>query len=286
VIADAGGYARDARFMLRDRKLASYLTEEQRAVLDGVRAWVETCPQSTGFQVLLKPDVPIIAARQPEYFFTRESRKQFVRMVEEQPNDKMYSLCFKEYLGSARQAIATRGLEIGQVTPIDLPFFSTHNRIGVILIEVLRPQNTETRQKFQSSWMNAAFPDSDYREEIVALNAPAVMKPGEKLSIRFKVKNTGYSTWPAVGDKEGRYQVNIRNRWLNADGSVEVTGLDGGTAMAADLAPGKEVELPLSITAPRTPGEYIVEVDMVHEGVTWFYERGATPLRLRIRVEP
>ena len=285
-IANAGSYAREAKFMLRDRNLASYLSDEERSALNDVRTWVETCPQSTGFQALLKPDVPIIAARQPEYFFTRDSRKQFVRVVEKQPNDKMYSLCFKEYLEPARQTIATRGLEIGRIRPINLPFFSPHNRIDVILIEVLRPQNTEARQKFQSSWMNAAFPDYDYREEIVALNAPAVMKPGEKASVRFRVKNMGYSTWPAVGNKEGRYQVNIRNRWLNADGSMEINSLDGGTAMPADLAPGKEAELHLSITAPSAPGEYIVEVDMVHEGVTWFYERGATPLRLRIRVEP
>lgn len=286
MVADADRYFSNAKFMLRDRKLTGYLTDDERAAFDGVRTWVETCPQSTGFEVLLKPDVPIIAARQPEYFFTRESRKQFVQLVEAQPNDKMYSLCFKEYLEPARQAITTRGLEVGRVTPIDLRFFSPDNRIGLILIEVLRPQDAEARQKFQSSWMNAAFPDSDYREEIVALNAPAVMKPAEKVTIRFKVKNTGYSTWPAVGNKEGRYQVNLRDRWLNADGSMEINSLDGGTGMPADLAPGKEVELALSITAPRNPGEYIIEVDMVHEGVTWFYERGATPLRLRMRVEP
>jgi hypothetical protein len=230
--------------------------------------------------------VPIIAARQPEYFFTRESRRQFVRMVEELPGDKMFSLCFKEYLESARQAVATRGLEVGQVAPVEIPFFSPDNRMSMMLIEVLRPQAAEARQKFQSSWMNAAFPDSDYREEITPLNVPSVMKAGEKVTIRFKVKNLGYSVWPSVGNKEGRYQVNIRDRWLNADGSIEINGLDGGTGMPADLAPGGEVELPLSITAPGNPGDYIVEIDMVHEGVTWFYERGARSLRLRVRVEP
>lgn len=286
LIADGRSYAREAKFILRDRNLSGYLGDDQRAVLDGVRVWLETCPQSTGFQTLLKPNVPTIAARQPEYFFTRESRRQFVRMVEELPGEKMFSLCMKEYLTPAKQAIATRGLEVGRVTPLDLPFFSPDNRIGLILIEILRPADNEARQKFQSSWMNAAFPDSDYREQIVALNAPSVMRPSEKLTVRFKIKNLGYSTWPAVGNKEGRYQVNIRNRWLNSEGTTEVNSLDGGTAMQADLAPGKEVELPLSITAPSAAGDYIVEVDMVHEGVTWFYERGATPLRLRVRVEP
>ncbi len=285
VIADGYSYARNARFMLRDRTLANYLTADARSSVDGVSVWLETCPQSTGFQAFLNPNAPIIAARQAEYFFTREARRQFVRKVEELPG-RMFSLCLKEYLDSAKQAIAARGLEVGGVTPIEIPFFSPYNRLGMVLIEVLRPQTAEARQNFQSSWMNAAFPDADYVEEITAVNAPAEMRPGEKVTIRFKVKNLGGSTWPAVGNKEGRYQVNIGDRWLSADGSIEINGLDGRTAMLADLPPGKEVELPLSITAPDKPGDYIVEVDMVHEGVTWFFERGARPLRLRMRVAP
>ena len=55
--------------------------------------------------------------------------------------------------------------------------------------------------------------------------------------------------------------------------------------MPADLLPGSEVELPLTVKAPEEPGDYVFEIDMVHEGVTWFYERGATPLRLMVRVE-
>ncbi|MGH9904120.1 MAG: hypothetical protein ACRD8U_00895, partial [Pyrinomonadaceae bacterium] len=179
-IADGRSYAREAKFILRDRTLTSFLTNEERASLDDVRTWLETCPQSTGFQALLKPHVPIIAARQPEYFFTRESRRQFVNLVEQQPGERMFSLCLKEYIDSARQAITTRGLEVGRITPMEIAFFSPHNRIGMTLIEVMKPQGTEARQKFQSSWMNAAFPDSDYREEITAINPPGVMRPGQK----------------------------------------------------------------------------------------------------------
>jgi len=108
----------------------------------------------------------------------------------------------------------------------------------------------------------------------------------EKVFIRFKVKNLGYSTWPSVGNKEGRYQVNIANRWLDIGGTVLVNASEGRAAMASDLQPGGEVESPLLVTAPGTPGDYLMEVDMVHEGVTWFYERGAKTLRLRVRVEP
>ena len=154
----------------------------------------------------------------------------------------------------------------------------------MMLIEVLRPQTPEARSKFESSWMNAAFPDSDYREQITALDAPAVMHPARKVTIRFKVKNLGHSTWPAVGNKEGRYQVNIGDRWLDAGGKVEINGADGRSVMKGDLAPGAEMELQMAVTAPRNPGEYTLEIDMVHEEVTWFYERGATPLHLRVHV--
>jgi hypothetical protein len=56
--------------------------------------------------------------------------------------------------------------------------------------------------------------------------------------------------------------------------------------MKADLPPGGEVEMTLTVNAPQTPGEYTLQVDMVHEGVTWFKEKGGRPLELRVRVQP
>lgn len=286
LIKDPDVYAREMKFMLRDHSLPSFFTDEERSAFKDVQLWIETCPESTGFEVLINPRAPILAGRQPEYFFTRESRRQFIHVVDASREQRLFTLCLEKYLPAARQAIAQRGLEVGPVTPVAVPFFSPGDRIRMMLIEVLRPQTPEARSKFESSWMNAAFPDSDYREQITALDAPAVMHPGEKVTIRFKVKNLGHSTWPAVGNKEGRYQVNIGDRWLDAGGKIEINGADGRSVMKGDLAPGAEMELQMAVTAPRTPGEYTLEVDMVHEEVTWFYERGATPLHLRVRVEP
>jgi len=281
ILANGTEYLREARMFLRDRSLPQFLPSEQ---LGAVPVWVESATKSTGFEVLLNNQAPIISVNHPEYFFTRESRRKFVEKVEHLSSPTMFSMCFAEDFDAAKQAIALRGLEIGTITPIAVPFFSNSERIGMMLIEIRRPESDEARSKFVTSWMNAAFPDSDYREEITALNAPSVMHPGEKVVIRFRVKNLGYSTWPAVGNKEGRYQVNIGNRWLKP-GTSEVNGLDGRTGMPADLPAGGEVELALAVNAPQEPGAYALEVDMVHEGVTWFYERGARPLRLEVRVE-
>jgi hypothetical protein len=182
----------------------------------------------------------------------------------------------------AKQMIIDRGLEVGELTPVELPFFSPHNRIGMMLIEVRVPQEPEALIQFESAWMKGAFPASVYREEIVAIDSPSVMRPGEKRKIRFKVKNLGDSSWPAVGTKDFRYQVNMGDRWIGPGATAE----DNRVAMKADLPAGGETEMTLAVTAPQTPGEYTLEIDMVHEGVTWFRERGARPLRLRVSVVP
>jgi hypothetical protein len=275
-------YAQEAKLMLRDRSLKRFLTGEESALFDNVQVWFETGPKSTAFEVLLNPRAPIIAVRQPEFFFTREAWRKFISTVERSPAQQMYSLCLNNDLPNAKQAIAQRGLEVGKVTPVGLPFFSPRDRIGIMLIEVRIPAEPEARSQFESAWMKGAFAASDYREQIVAIDPPSVMHPGEKADVRFKVRNLGSATWPAVGTKDFRYQINMGDRWISVGGTAE----DNRAAMKADLPPGGEVEMTLTVNAPRTPGEYTLEIDMVHEGVTWFKERGARPLQLRVRVEP
>jgi hypothetical protein len=195
----------------------------------------------------------------------------------------MFSLCLNDDMPQAKQVILERGLEIGQVTPIALPFFSPRYRIGMMLIEVRVPQESEALSRFQSAWMKGALPASFYREEIVAIDPPSVMRPGERVDIRFKVKNLGSSTWPAQGTKDFRYLVDMGDHWITPAGAAVE---DSRALLKADLLPGGETEMTLAVTAPTTPGEYTLEIDMVHEGVTWFSERGARSLRLSVRVAP
>lgn len=275
-------YGQEMKLMLRDRSLGSFLTDDQRALFDGVQVWLETAPKSTGFEALLNARAPIIAVRQPEFFVTRDAWRKFISVVEATPRQKMYSLCLSNDLTTAKQVIAERALEVGTITPVDLPFFSPRDRIGMMLIEVRIPQEPEASSQFESAWMRGAFAASAYREQIVALDPPSLMHPGEKANIRFKVKNLGDASWPAVGTKDFRYQVNMGNRWRSGGAPTE----DNRAAMKADLPPGGEVEITLTVNAPGAPGEYTLEIDMVHEGVTWFKEKGGRPLELRVRVQP
>jgi len=282
VIADPDIWVEEAKLSLRDRSIGYYLTDQERARIAGVQMWLETSPKSTGFEVMLNPVAPIVAVRQPEYFLTRNARREFIRKVGASNGQGMYSLSLNADLENAKRAITERGLQVANVTPFDLPFFSPRGRIGMMLIEVQLPQTPEGRQEFENSWLKGAFADSDYREEIVAFNPPSVLRPGEKIEIRTKVRNLGSATWPSVGTKDFRYQINMGNRWVKNG----VMSEDNRAVMKTDLAPGNETEINLTVNAPSTPGDYILKIDMVHEGVTWFEEKGGRPLLLPVRVQP
>ncbi len=172
LIADPDILREEAKLMLRDHSLRSFLTDEERVLFDGVQMWVETCPMSTGFEVLLNPHAPIIAARQTEYFFTRESRRQFIRIVKGLPVNGCSRSASTTTCLPRNRRLRNEDSRSRKLTPVNVPFFSRRDRIGMMLVEVRIPQDPEARGEFESAWMKGAFPTSVYREEIVALDRP------------------------------------------------------------------------------------------------------------------
>jgi hypothetical protein len=279
-IAQPDLYLTEIQQILRDRSLLDYLNPTDRGRFENVAVWFETAPKSTGMEVLLNPGAPVIALRQPEFFFTTEALREFIKKVNATTGRNMYSLCHDGYFNEAKQAIAARNLEIGKVERIELPFFSRQKWIGMMLIEIRIPNDSAARERFETAWMKGAFSIDGYREQIVALNPPSQMRVGEKLDLRFKVKNVGNVTWIATGTKDFQYQINMGNHWiLNG-----VASEDSRAVMGHDLSPGAEIEIMMTVKAPPVPGNYTLEIDMVHEGVTWFKERGATPLSMPVHV--
>ena len=275
-------YLREASFIFRDHSLKSFLSAEDLARFEKVQVWLETAPKSSALEVLVNPNAPILAIRQPEFFVTREALREFIYKVEQQNGHAMFSLCLAADLAEARQAVLQHGLEVSGVTALELPFFSRRNRIGMMLLEIRLPVDAKAREEFDTAWLKGAFSAADYREEIVALNPPKTLKAGAKEDLQLRVKNLGSETWPAVGTKDFRYQINVGNHWIK-DG---VRNEDNRAVMKADLAPGGETNVTFTLNAPRTPGSYTLEIDMVHEGVTWFRAQGAKPLSIPIAVLP
>jgi hypothetical protein len=64
-----------------------------------------------------------------------------------------------------------------------------------------------------------------------------------------------------------------------------VTRLDDGRAeLPSDVPSGGQVTTTIRLTSPSSPGDYLLELDLVQEAVAWFADRGSETLRVPVVV--
>lgn len=134
-----------------------------------------------------------------------------------------------------------------------------------------------------------ALPENGFKAEITLPGPPAKLRAGQKERVQVHVKNASEVFWWARGGElnerdDNKFYLAVGNRWLKADGTTLVTDMDGRHGLLKDLKPGDETEVPLLITAPKDPGEYFLEVDLVQEQVGWFSEKGSPTARTKVTV--
>ncbi|HWN10807.1 MAG TPA: hypothetical protein VNO50_16325 [Pyrinomonadaceae bacterium] len=134
-----------------------------------------------------------------------------------------------------------------------------------------------------------ALPENGFKATITLVDPPTKLRAGEKQTIRVKVKNASDVMWYARGAEfnpsiDNKFYLAAGNRWLQADDETLITDMDGRYGLNKDLKPGEETEVPLVVTAPKEPGEYLLEVDAVQEQVAWFRDKGSPTARTKITV--
>lgn len=277
-------FLNDSKYFFRDYSLQSFLTTREKPLISPVGAWAESSALESGIEVQLKPDVPAMCLYMPEYFGTTESKARFARAVAELGDRKMYSLCYVEHFRNAIESIKNSGLSTGKIVPLVMPYYSDHTRIHMALIEVLRPNEAESGKQITLTATSAPLAGENMRAEIDwAQPLPDHLRAGLKETIYVKVRNAGGGVWPALAHSSGNLRLLVGNHWLR-ENNVAVVNDDGRSVLLYDLAPGEEIEVPLTVTAPVEAGSYVLEVDMVQEGVAWFASKGSKPLRAVVNV--
>lgn len=114
---------------------------------------------------------------------------------------------------------------------------------------------------------------------------PVACRAGEELEFTLRVANAGLESWPHLGQDGGEKGAVHLGAHLLKPNEDEVAWDYGRANLPRDLLPGEEVEVIFKAEAPREPGNYIVEFDMVAEHVSWFEDYGSGTLRHEIRVE-
>jgi len=109
------------------------------------------------------------------------------------------------------------------------------------------------------------------------------LQAGQTYSLKVQVRNLGWLTWSAGGDRP----VRVGYRWLDerAQPVTQPAEEDRRTPLTTDLAFGETYAWDqVLVTTPRTPGVYTLVMDMVHEGVTWFHDANPNSGVLRVQV--
>ncbi len=148
------------------------------------------------------------------------------------------------------------------------------------------PNKTQSASEAPSA--PAALPNTGFKAELSLIDAPAKLQAGQKATVHVKIKNASNDIWWARGAPvntrpDNKFYIAAGDRWLKADGSL-LTDMDGRYGINKDLKPGEETEVPLLITAPKDPGEYTLDVDLVQEQVAWFHEKGSPTAKAKVTV--
>ncbi|HVS21344.1 MAG TPA: hypothetical protein VHD88_05810 [Pyrinomonadaceae bacterium] len=130
----------------------------------------------------------------------------------------------------------------------------------------------------------ARLPESGFRAEINVPTPPLRLSRGESSTIAVVVKNVGDTAWLARERVHSPFQLSLGNHWLDRDGNVVIND-NGRATLLRDLRPGEVAQISLVINAPTRAGDYLLEIDMLQEGVSWFGLKGSRTWRGTVRVE-
>jgi len=142
-------------------------------------------------------------------------------------------------------------------------------------ISVQIPDMDESKAMWQRILIGE--PASKYNAEysIDANAIPDALATGMTYKVTVKVKNTGAIKW----ENGGAEPVFLGYHWINFD-TKEMVVFDGKRSVLPQAAvnPGEEVTFEMKINSPPDKGKYILQIDLVKEGVTWFSYQGVPPL--------
>lgn len=130
-----------------------------------------------------------------------------------------------------------------------------------------------------NSGKQAPMPNQAFNGTITIDSKLSSMTEHSNKKIEVEVKNTSDVIWPS----KGNFPVRLAYHWLNKDRKVII--FDGErTMLPYDLEPNHTVKLYASISSPSVPGNYILQVDLVQEAVSWFEDKGMKPTELNVTI--
>ena len=102
---------------------------------------------------------------------------------------------------------------------------------------------------------------------------PVMARPGRPVHVAATVRNLSTRPFPAQATY-GRRLVRLGAQLCDRNHTVINRDFERAW-LPGKLHPGQSVQVPMTITAPATPGRYALKFDLVSEGIDWFEACGS-----------
>ena len=130
---------------------------------------------------------------------------------------------------------------------------------------------------------------ASYSLQWVSNDIPKTMPAGKSVPVKVSVKNTGDWPWndPFTANPphpDGTYAVRLSYGWVGPDGKFLPENAVRGE-LTAPVPPGGTANFTLQVAAPKTPGNYQLQIDLVEELVFFFSAKGNEKLTVPVTVQ-
>lgn len=130
---------------------------------------------------------------------------------------------------------------------------------------------------------DASLPEGAYRARIEARHLQGTLETGEEAVIEVTVTNESAHRWLVARDAQGAGGIALT--WHLRGGGGDVIFWDNPrTFLDKDLDPGEARSYVVGIRIPHASGRYLAEFDLVHEGISWFVEKGNATATIELMV--
>ena len=119
----------------------------------------------------------------------------------------------------------------------------------------------------------------EYGASIRAKKNKYSVKAGDKLRIEFQLKNTGQKIWSSLAENPCLLSYHL----LDKDGQISQYDNQRFT-LPEDILPGQKINFTIDAKSPLQRGEYILEFDLLREGLSWFKDYGSKTHKIALTV--
>ena len=162
-----------------------------------------------------------------------------------------------------------------------------HEWHGTLINAGFRLRTTRVGESFAAIYEKAYGGDPDvfagfYEGRLTVVDAPGEVDAGSIFPVTISVENRGNAVWTSVSQFPVHASFHLSRR--NGDSDVLQSFDNARTPLPSEIGPGQRATIAVTVTAAWEPGEYVAEIDLVHESVRWFASKGLGyhPVRFRV----